>query len=247
MNALPSKARAMLRCKLGSYMRSRVKARLIANRAVVIWEEARFYLAWFTGGRCAQLVMLLSSFALTACSQNAAQQDVELLSQDSQRPALQSAEPGGEKGEATGQGGCVLSRLDQEILERVNSARALARFCGDSYQAPAAPVAWHCELELAAQAHSEDMARHNFFSHTGSDGLRIAARVGATQYDWGQVGENIAAGYNSAAKVVQAWLDSPSHCQTMMSPRYHDMGVYVALPSGADYADYWTMVMAKAR
>ena len=49
----------------------------------------------------------------------------------------------------------------------------------------------------AAYRHSRDMADHDHFSHTGTDGSTLGARVDAAGYAWSGVGENIGAGYGS--------------------------------------------------
>ena len=65
-------------------------------------------------------------------------------------------------------------------------------------------------LATAAQAHSEDMVDRDYFSHTSPDGEGPGDRAAAAGYDrWS--GENIAAGYPTAAAVVQGWMDSAGH------------------------------------
>lgn len=142
-------------------------------------------------------------------------------------------------------GDCELSELDQQLLTKINQVRATARACGEQTFQAAGPVVWNCTLEGAAQAHSQDMGDNNFFSHTGSDGLRVGARADIAGYDWLMVGENIAVGYSSVDAVVNAWLDSPSHCSTIMESRYTEMANALYLPSAADYSTYWTLLMGK--
>ena len=65
-------------------------------------------------------------------------------------------------------------------------------------------------LAAAAQAHSRDMVDRDYFSHTSPDGEGPGDRAAAAGYDrWS--GENIAAGYPTAAAVVQGWMDSAGH------------------------------------
>jgi len=140
-------------------------------------------------------------------------------------------------------GECRLSVMDEELLAKLNEVRAEERFCGDTFYAATNPVVWNCNLEGAAQRHSEDMASNSFFSHTGSDGLRVGARADAANYDWVMVGENIAVGYSSVDTVMQGWLGSPSHCRTVMNPNYQETATSLSLPSGSDYSSYWTLLM----
>ena len=141
-------------------------------------------------------------------------------------------------------GGCEVDRYQAAMLERVNAARATARSCGAEAFAAAQPLSYNCPIEGAAVSHSNDMAAHNFFSHIGSDGLRVGARVTATAYNWSVVGENIAGGYDDVETVMAAWLESPGHCRNIMDPRFTEFAVYRVDATNADYANYWTQVFA---
>ena len=142
---------------------------------------------------------------------------------------------------------CELTAIEEELLLLTNARRAEPRWCGDDYYEAAAPVTWNCQLTQAALKHSTDMGENNFFSHTGSDGSRIGARVTATDYEWQMVGENIAAGFYSAPDAMQGWVDSPSHCSALMNPAYHETSTAVFIEENSDYQVYWTMVLAKPR
>lgn len=138
---------------------------------------------------------------------------------------------------------CELSELDQELLDALNAARAQARSCGSDFYPAVEAVTWNCKLESAALAHSKDMGDNNFFSHTGSDGLRIGNRATTAGYHWSMVGENIAAGFYTVGSVMQGWLNSPSHCSAIMNPHYEEGATVAYIANGADYDVYWTMVL----
>jgi uncharacterized protein YkwD len=132
------------------------------------------------------------------------------------------------------------------VLRLVNQARAAGRNCGGGYGyfGPTHRVIWDGRLAQAAQRHSRDMASHNFFSHTGSDGTQVDDRIDDTGYDWRTCGENIAAGYGTIRAVVNAWLASPGHCANIMDPDFQEMGLGKASNAGSDYGTYWTQVFA---
>ena len=134
-----------------------------------------------------------------------------------------------------------------ELLDLVNEARASARACGtEAY--PAAPaLEWDPCLEAAAAGHSDDMAMHDFFSHTGSDGSEIGMRVTAAGFQWNVVGENIAAGQRSGAAAVRGWVESPGHCRNLMDPRFERMGMSCTSDAGSTYETYWTQVFGRPR
>lgn len=134
--------------------------------------------------------------------------------------------------------------IELRTIRLINEARSQARSCGTQSFEATGPVSWNYQLVEAADAHSADMTQHNFFDHTGSDGSTVATRVEATGYEWSRVGENIAAGQQSAAEVVAGWLNSPGHCRNLMSPAFTEVAVTCAEDSGADYSTYWTNVLA---
>ncbi|SKB04306.1 CAP domain-containing protein [Aeromicrobium choanae] len=125
----------------------------------------------------------------------------------------------------------------KEILSLVNEARSTARSCGSEPFAARGPVRLESRLSSAAQRHALDMATHDFFSHTGSNGSDLSDRVDAQGYDWSRLGENIAAGQQSPKQVVGAWLASPGHCRNIMGP-FTELGVGYAT-GDTRYGTYW--------
>jgi uncharacterized protein YkwD len=105
-------------------------------------------------------------------------------------------------------------------------------------------IAWHCQLESAAQGHSNSMAENDYFSHTGLDGSSAGDRITAAGYSWRAYAENIAAGYNDEETVMTAWLESPGHCANIMNSTVTEMGAGVAENDAARYRIYWTQNFA---
>lgn len=188
-------------------------------------------------------VALVSSTLLVACGGGGDSSQPSVVA-DSSETSAASQNPDGSTLVISG---CEVEQYQADMLESVNAARATARSCGSEHFAAAAPLAYSCQIEGAASKHSNDMASNNFFSHTGSDGLRVSHRVTETGYDWSIVGENIAAGYSSVNSVMQGWLDSPGHCRNIMDPRFTEFAVDRVNTDSADYDNYWTQVFADAR
>jgi uncharacterized protein YkwD len=140
-----------------------------------------------------------------------------------------------------------MSDSDKEMLTQVNEARSQARNCGNVNYPATTALSWQCTLEDVAYEHSRDMGDHNFFSHTGSDGLSVGDRVTNAAYDWSAVGENIAAGQPTIDTVMTAWLGSPGHCANIMYSSYTEFGAASYTVSGSDYSIYWTQVFARPR
>ena len=96
-------------------------------------------------------------------------------------------------------------------------------------------------LTKAAQAHSEDMAKRNYFGHYTPEGKSPVDRVVAAGYmNWKCVGENIAAGYTSPEAVFEKWKSSPGHNSVMLDPCFKEIGVGIAENPNSTYKIYWT-------
>ena len=108
------------------------------------------------------------------------------------------------------------------------------------------PLKLNDRLLDAAQDHSNDMARNDFFNHTGADGLTVGDRVRASGYQYSTAGENIAAGQTTAAQVVEGWMNSPGHRANILNPNYTEIGVgyeYLQNDTGSvNHNHYWTQV-----
>jgi uncharacterized protein YkwD len=116
-----------------------------------------------------------------------------------------------------------------QVLTLVNEARAKAN--------PAcAPLRADDRLAVAAQAHSDDMAARDYFSHTSPEGDDFVDRAKAAGYD-SPGGENIAAGYPSAAAVMDGWMSSPGHAANITQCAFTAIGVGVNSDGW-----YWTQV-----
>ena len=107
-----------------------------------------------------------------------------------------------------------------------------------------APVRAASSLNRAADAHSADMLRNDFFAHESSDGTSFDARI--RRYDRaGTLGENIAAlsdAANRAATVVRMWMESPGHRAIILTARFRRVGV--AARTGQLGGDRMTVVTA---
>jgi uncharacterized protein YkwD len=103
------------------------------------------------------------------------------------------------------------------------------------------PLALQPQLLAAAAWHSQDMGEHGTFSHTdslGRDPFQRMADFGYTANTW--KGENIAAGYRSAAQVVVGWRESAGHNANLLDPNFRTIGIGRAAVAGSPYGVYWT-------
>ena len=138
--------------------------------------------------------------------------------------------------------------VGQRMLDLVNQARGASRYCGNRMFRAARPVRWNDLLAEASRLHAEDMARHNYFSHSGRDGSDPGQRVERVGYRFRSTGENIAAGGHMRPEdAVAGWIKSPGHCANLMNPAYTEMGVAFAVEPRSEMGVYWTQAFGTPR
>jgi len=135
----------------------------------------------------------------------------------------------------------------QRVLELVNQARAVPRYCGTRAFNAARPVRWNDSLAEASQLHAEEMARYSYFSHSGRDGSDPAQRVERAGYRYVSIGENIAAGQIKPEDAVAGWIKSAPHCANLMNPAFTEMGVAFAVDRRSAMGVYWTQAFGAPR
>lgn len=147
-------------------------------------------------------------------------------------------------GQACVDGACQALTEVEGVLLATNQARAAGQDCGmyGTFD-PAPPLDGDPNLHLAAQVHADDMSANNFFSHTGSDDSSFSQRISRTDYSGQPLGENIAAGQQSAQSAVAGWVESDGHCRNLMNPNATKLGVGYAL--GGPYGTLWVQVFAR--
>lgn len=137
--------------------------------------------------------------------------------------------------------------VSRRVLELTNEARSRARRCGSTAFAAAGPLSLSAPLERAALDHSKDMAVNSYMDHTGRDGSSPADRISRTGYKWRMVGENLASGIMTPEETVAGWLQSPHHCENLMTRRFTEMGVAFAVNPATDAGVYWTQTFGTPR
>jgi uncharacterized protein YkwD len=103
-------------------------------------------------------------------------------------------------------------------------------------------------LQRAALLKGERVASCGQFSHTPC-GSPVTAAVNATGYRYAKFGENlfVGTGHVSPLDVVSAWLQSPSHRATLLSPAFRHLGAAPVRASGllgSSDAVVWTAAFA---
>ncbi|HEU0300991.1 MAG TPA: CAP domain-containing protein, partial [Longimicrobium sp.] len=107
-------------------------------------------------------------------------------------------------------------RLVEQMAGAVNAHRRSVR-CPE--------LVWMQAVANAAQGHSLDMARRNYFNHTSPEGLGPADRLRAHGVDYRAMGENIAQHPGTPREVLAGWLASPGHRQNLERCGYTHHGI----------------------
>lgn len=115
------------------------------------------------------------------------------------------------------------SSLERRAFELINQQRIAN---GEQ------PLVWDSELCRMARNHSENMARQEFFDHTGPDGRDMRERAHASNIrGWSTMAENIA--YNQgfddpAAFAVQRWMRSNKHRDNILNDSFTRSAIGIA-------------------
>ena len=125
--------------------------------------------------------------------------------------------------------------LEQQIVGLTNELRQ---------QHGCPPLALSPHLTVAARAHSQDMADHNYFGHDDLAGHDPAWRAQHAGYIGTAGWENIAAGFGDAAAVVSAWYNetppNDGHRRNMLNCALINIGVGYGYNVNSTYRAYWT-------
>lgn len=95
-------------------------------------------------------------------------------------------------------------------------------------------------LSQAARSHTSDMVRRHYFAHVSRSGHDVVDRLRATGYirpstSW-IVGENLAWGtgrLSTPLNIFRAWMRSPGHRRNILTARFREIGIGVALQAPA--------------
>ncbi|MBQ3337951.1 MAG: hypothetical protein IJG80_11190 [Selenomonadaceae bacterium] len=112
-----------------------------------------------------------------------------------------------------------------EVLRLVNKERA---------KVGAPPLRF--AKDLAASAYVRAVELPTKFSHTRPNGTKCFTAMPQRGHI---LGENLAGGQTSPKQVVQAWMDSKTHRDNILNPKYTDLGVVYYYRADSKYKHYW--------
>jgi len=90
------------------------------------------------------------------------------------------------------------------------------------------PLSLNENLSQAAGLKAFDMIAKSYWAHFAPDGSTSPWEfIKSSGYNYVYAGENLAKGFTDSQDVVNAWLNSPTHRDNMLSDKYKDIGFAV--------------------
>lgn len=112
-----------------------------------------------------------------------------------------------------------------EVLQLVNKERA---------KVGAAPLKFAKDLAASAYVRAKELPIK--FSHTRPDGSKCFTAMPQIGH---VIGENLAGGQTSPKQVVQAWMDSKTHRDNILSKKFKEIGIVYYYQPNSKYKHYW--------
>jgi uncharacterized protein YkwD len=123
-------------------------------------------------------------------------------------------------------------RAARELVSLVNRARV---------EAGVDPVAWNSTVARASRAHAAYMESTGVTSHEGPPGITASQRLDAVGFVWTTWGETIGSGFVEPRPLVDAWMKSSTHRQSLIDPLFEHVGAgVVASPDGTPF---WSLLL----
>jgi hypothetical protein len=105
-----------------------------------------------------------------------------------------------------------------EVIRLTNEKRA---------QAGLPALTENSTLSQAAMAKGADMLNKGYWAHVAPDGTQPWSFFNNFGYKYRYAGENLARDFSNPASAVEAWMNSPTHRENLLSGKYKEIGIGV--------------------
>lgn len=106
----------------------------------------------------------------------------------------------------------------ENVLRIMNTHRAAASL---------PPLHADDRLMRAANDRMRHMEEEEFWGHNSPDGMSPFTWVTLRSYEFRAAGENLANGFDTAAFLVESWMESPGHRANILSREFEDCGIAI--------------------
>jgi hypothetical protein len=89
------------------------------------------------------------------------------------------------------------------------------------------PVSESSALDKAAALKAQNMFEENYWAHFAPSGKTPWDFIIGSGYKFTFAGENLAKNFYNSDDVVTAWMNSPTHRDNLLNPKYKDIGIAV--------------------
>lgn len=90
-----------------------------------------------------------------------------------------------------------------------------------------APLTVNSTLAKAAAAKANHMFQNNYWAHIAPDGTTPWVFISQAGYQYAVAGENLARDFGDTQSMVEAWMNSPTHKENIVNPKYTEIGIAV--------------------
>ena len=125
----------------------------------------------------------------------------------------------------------TVSTYEKLVFHNTNSCRAINNIGYIEYRE---------NISMVSRAHSQDMAKRNYFSHCSPEDVKFGERLTSAGIEWTICGENICAGYNLIYDINHAWYNSEGHRKIMLTPKFNYIGVGIYYNYDSEFRYYAT-------
>lgn len=105
-----------------------------------------------------------------------------------------------------------------EVIRLTNEKRA---------QAGLSLLTLNGTLSNAALSKGNDMITKDYWAHVAPDGTQPWSFITNVGYKYRYAGENLARDFSNASSAVDAWMNSPTHRENILNPKYKEIGIGV--------------------
>lgn len=114
------------------------------------------------------------------------------------------------------------------IASGVNQQEIIALTNQERQKMGLEPLVEDERLNAAAAAKAQNMFEENYWAHYSPSGRDPWGFILASGYKFSYAGENLARNFYTSPDIVNAWMNSPSHKENIINPKYKNIGIAVA-------------------